>query len=310
MTSTVDSNGIVAGEETKGKPGCTDAAIAGKRADQQKINGDLRVNGDVGMGEAMDCEMEDGGDEIENGQKTRNGIVDAEGDEEDDDDLSSDIGLIEDDEDLDDLAAERDAAESENKASQRADLGSSVDIEMLDGDASPPFKSKRDDNSLAKTTGTADHLRSVSRQSAASDNSVEESEEPEIVEHVVKLVVNQLVNVVALTASAYKASNTLKRRRQEMDMDEDDLIDEIEDGDIETRIKCVDILHNRHEQIRLKREQRLVGLIYMLLGNPGCFKDLVSGEVACVSFQSPTLAFPTPALFDWVRIKHWSSDNS
>ena len=270
MTSTVDSNGIVAGGETKGKSGCADAAITGKRADQQKVNGDLRVNGDVGVAEAEDSEMEDAGDEIENGQKTRNGTVDAEGDEEDDDDLSSDIGLIEDDEDLDDLAAERDAAETEKNASsnsQRADLGSTDDIEMLDGDASPPFKSKRDDNSLAKTTGTADHLRSVSRQSAASDNSVEESEEPEIVEHVVKLVVNQLVNVVALTASAYKASNTLKRRRQDMDMDEDDLIDEIEDGDIETRIKCVDILHNRHEQIRLKREQRLVGLICLLLNN-------------------------------------------
>ena len=234
MTSTIASNGASDVVETKGK------ALSDGSREISERKADLRMNGTCEGEEAMDFDGPVG-----NGEVAENG-----GEEDDDDDLSSDIGLIEDEEDLDDLGGKDASLDADDSC-----LGEN-DAEMADCDDLP---TKEDDQIVEEapkkeTRNPADAQRSASRQSVSSDASIEEIEQPEIVEHVVKLVVNQLVNVVSLKATAYRGANTLKRRRE--DMNEDDLIDEIEDGDIESRIKCVDILSNRHEQIRLKREQR------------------------------------------------------
>ena len=214
-----------------------DGLVKGKTAASEDENQAPKANGNEAS--AMDC---DGADE-----PTRNGDLNksknGDGEEDDDDDLSSDIGLIEDDEDIDEMTEKAEAKRG------TAALDESGDVEMIEDEAP-------DKGEVEEKYAGADPERVASRQSVVSDASVEEEPkpEPEIVEHVVKLVVNQLVNVVSLTSSAYRGANTLKRRREIED--DEDLIDEIEEGDIETRIKCVDILSNRHEQIRLKREQR------------------------------------------------------
>lgn len=241
MTSTIASNGATDVVETKGSKAPSDAKReTGEQKDDLKMNGTAEEEDE----EAMDCDAEEG--LVGNGHRTEN----RGEDDDDEDDLSSDIGLIEDDEDIDGL----DGRDASLVDADDTHLGEN-DAEVADADDSP--EKDEDDVEVSqgkKTDNPSDALRSASRQSVASEASVEEIKEPEIVEHVVKLVVNQLVNVVSLTTSAYKGASSLKRRRE--DMNEDDLIDEIEDGDIESRIKCVDILHNRHEQIRLKREQR------------------------------------------------------
>lgn len=227
MTSTIASNGAPDVIETKGKA-------------PPDVPNDLKLNGTAEDGEEEETMECDAAPES-NGEKNQNGGGEDEEEGEDEDDLSSDIGLIEDEEDIDDLAPP--GKDSKENAETRLDEDDD-DVEMVDGE----------EKETREKSSTKEPSRSESRQSALSDASVEEIAEPEIVEHVVRLVVSQLVNVVTLKASAYNGTNTLKRRR-EMETEED-LIDEIEDGDIESRIKCVDILHNRHEQIRLKREQR------------------------------------------------------
>ena len=242
MNSVMDSTA----DSLKGKTSTSESEL--------KLNGGSIDDGDA----ALDCDDAGVKSEFHDGENARNGNgeVDDGGEDDDDDDLSSDIGLIEDDEDLDEMAA---AKSGELKPNVSLEQG--ADVEMADDQRPAPANEEKHVNGPTESSipvvKSEAQPRSESRLSTASDGSGDEvEEEPEIVEHVVKLVVNQLVNVVSLSASAYRGANTLKRRRQ-VD-DEDDLIDEIEEGDIESRIKCIDILHNRHEQIRLKREQRSV----------------------------------------------------